>query len=119
MTWNKPLFSIGKRDFLTILRKRLDYFVNHMHIAAVVSILLDEIVNELRAGRDIKIGNFATLSLRKNKSKKFAQAWSGLRGITTPRNKLKLKLVHPLRKLISRDIDRRIEDEQQSNGNNE
>lgn len=63
--------SINKRDFWRFVNKKLNRRLNHYHVFSVISILFEEMIKDLKDGKSIKIFNFGTLSLKRNKPRKY------------------------------------------------
>jgi nucleoid DNA-binding protein len=63
--------SISKRNLWTYVNCKIQRVVNHLHVFAVISILFEEMVKDLRAGQSIKIANFGTLQLKEMRPRKY------------------------------------------------
>ena len=63
--------SITKRILWRYVNKQINRSIHHYHVFSVISILFDEIINDLKDGKKIKIFNFGTLSLNQLKSRKY------------------------------------------------
>jgi len=63
--------SISKRFFWRYVNKKINRLVNHLHVTSVIAILFEEMLIDLKNGKDIKIHNLGTLSLPKMKPRKY------------------------------------------------
>ena len=63
--------EISKKIFWKYVNLKINRKIHHSHIYAVISILFEEIVQDLLSDKEIKIFNFGTLSLNKTKAKKY------------------------------------------------
>src|ERR1035437_5463564 len=55
--------SISKKDLWKLINKKLNRKIHHFHVFSIISILFEEMLNDLKAGKEIKIFNFGKLSL--------------------------------------------------------
>ena len=63
--------EINKRVFWRYINLKINRTIHHYHVFAVISILFEEMINDLVSGKDIKIFNFGKLSLKESKPKKY------------------------------------------------
>jgi len=56
--------NINKKDFWKIVNQKIKRSINHYHVFSVITILFEEILVDLKKGKELKIFNFGTLSLR-------------------------------------------------------
>jgi nucleoid DNA-binding protein len=59
-----PGDNISKRDFWHYVNLKVKRVIHHYHVFAVISILFDEMVRDLKDGKEIKVANFGTLMLK-------------------------------------------------------
>lgn len=59
--------SISKRDLWRYVNRKINRSVHRYHVFAVISILFEEMVKDLRDGKPIKIGNLGTIVLQPTK----------------------------------------------------
>ena len=55
--------QINKRVFWRFVTKKVKKLVNHYHILGVIDVLFEEMSNDLKEGKEIKIYNFCTINL--------------------------------------------------------
>jgi nucleoid DNA-binding protein len=63
--------SISKRVFWRYVNQKINRLVNHLHVASVIAILFEEMLIDLKNGKEIKIYNLGTLSLPKMKPREY------------------------------------------------
>jgi nucleoid DNA-binding protein len=104
--------SISKRFLWHYVNKKINRIVHHAHVLSIISILFEELLADLKAGKIIKIHNFGILTLKKMKPKtyfnvkerKFMQSGGGKVLKFTLSPKIKKKLCQHL------DIDKTFKD---------
>jgi nucleoid DNA-binding protein len=60
----------NKRKLYSLICKDLNHIIHHLHIFSVINILIEEIIIDLKSGKEIDIGNFGIFSLKELKPKK-------------------------------------------------
>jgi nucleoid DNA-binding protein len=100
--------SISKRVLLSFVNNKLNHIIKYYHVYGVLTILFDEILKDLISGKKIKIFNFGTIFLQKNKSRKYFDVRFQKIMQSGENKMLKFILSPVLRKKIcdSLDIDR-------------
>jgi nucleoid DNA-binding protein len=68
---NENLNNISKRDFWRYVNQKIKRSINHYHVFSVITILFEELLIDLKNGKDIKVFNLGTLSLRPTKPRKY------------------------------------------------
>jgi nucleoid DNA-binding protein len=66
---NSP--SISRRKLAGFIHDKLQGRVFHSHIFAITSLLFEEMMNDLKSGKEIKITGLGTLSLKERAPKPF------------------------------------------------
>lgn len=56
--------SVSKRDLWHYVNRKIKRLIHHYHVFSVISILFDEMIKDLKAGKEIKIANLGTLVLK-------------------------------------------------------
>lgn|SRR5512135_1999486 len=56
--------SISKRDLWHYVNRKIKRLIHHYHVFSVISILFDEMIKDLKSGKEIKIINLGTLVLK-------------------------------------------------------
>lgn len=64
---NRSSASVSKRDLWKYVNGKLQRTVHYYHVFAIISILFEEIVKDLKQGKDIKIAHLGTISLQSTK----------------------------------------------------
>jgi nucleoid DNA-binding protein len=67
MNWSD---NINKRLFWRYVNKKLNHIIHHAHVFSVITILFEEMVQDLKDGKEIKIHNFGTFALQSTKPRR-------------------------------------------------
>lgn len=59
--------SIDKRTLWKYVNKKTNRIIHHYHVFSVITILFDEIIKDLKSGKELNIFNFGILSLKEMK----------------------------------------------------
>jgi nucleoid DNA-binding protein len=59
--------SISKRDLWRYVNRKIKRLLHRYHVLAVINILFEEILKDLRQGKSIKIVNLGTITLQPTK----------------------------------------------------
>ena len=62
--------SIDKRVLWRYVNLKINRTIHHYHVFSVISILFDEILEDLKSGKKIKIHNFGVFELKKSLPRK-------------------------------------------------
>ena len=104
------MLSISKRDLWRYVNRKIKRLIHHYHVFSVISILFEEMTQDLKNGREIKISNLGTLVLKKTPPRKYHNV-KYRRVMQSPGHKvLRLFLAKPIRKKLcdSLDLDNKI-----------
>lgn len=63
--------SINKRIIWRYVNKKIKRSIHHYHVFSVISILFEEIIKDLKNGKNINIFNFGVLTLKDTKPRKY------------------------------------------------
>jgi len=104
--------SVSKRDLCRYVNLKIKRLLHHYHVAAVISILFEEIVKDLRAGKIIKIANFGTLVLKETPARKYHDVRFRQMMESPSHRIMRLFLAKPIRKKLcdSLDLDKKLKD---------
>jgi nucleoid DNA-binding protein len=105
--------SISKRSLWRYVNRKIRRAVHYYHVLSIISILFDEMIKDLRQGKDIKIHNLGTLQLKQMKPRQYfdvryrkmmsADGNKVLRMTLTPRLRKKLIQHLDLDKTLGKD----------------
>lgn len=56
--------SVSKRDLWHYVNRKIKRLIHHYHVFSVISILFEEMIRDLKDGKEIKIANLGTLVLK-------------------------------------------------------
>lgn len=63
--------SISKRDLWHYVNRKIKRLIHHYHVFSVISILFDEMIKDLKNGKEIKIANLGTIVLKDTPPRKY------------------------------------------------
>jgi nucleoid DNA-binding protein len=63
--------SISKLVFWRYVNKKIKRSINHYHVLSVITILFEEMLTDLKEGKEIEIFNLGTLTLWPTKPRKY------------------------------------------------
>lgn len=63
--------SISKRSLWRYVNRKINRAIHHYHVFGVMTILFEEIVKDLKQGKEIDIFNLGVLSLHQTKPRKY------------------------------------------------
>ena len=87
--------------------KKVEYTVNKLHIFAIINILIDEMVKELKSGKSINIEGFGTFCINNLKPKKIRSVYSNKIKFAQKTKALRFKLSKDLEKYL---VEKTIKD---------
>jgi nucleoid DNA-binding protein len=99
------IHSVNKKRLWFYVEKGINRFIQTYHIASIISILLDEMLEDLKAGKKIKITNFGVLYLQKAIPRKY---WDVIQQkvIETPGHpRLRFELSRHIRRKLLTHLD--------------
>lgn len=97
--------SVSKRDLWYYVNRKLKKLIHHYHVFAVISILFDEMIKDLKAGKEIKIVNLGTLVLKDTPPRKYHDV-RFRRMMESPGHRvMRLFLAKPIRKKLCESLD--------------
>jgi nucleoid DNA-binding protein len=56
--------SVSKRDLWHYVNRKIKRLLHHYHVFSIISILFEEMIKDLQAGKEIRITNLGTLMLK-------------------------------------------------------
>ena len=106
------MISVSKRDLWHYVNRKIKRLIHHYHVFAVISILFEEMIKDLRADREIKIANFGTLMLKEMPPRKYHDVRLRQVMYSPGHRTMRLFLARPIRKKLceSLDLDKKFED---------
>jgi nucleoid DNA-binding protein len=63
--------NIDKRTFWKYVNKKLNRSIQAWHVISVINILFDEMISDLKAGKEISIFNLGTIFLQNTKPRSY------------------------------------------------
>lgn len=97
--------SITKRVLWRYVNKKIDRVIHHYHVFSIISILFDEILIDLKLGKELKIFNFGSLTVKKLPPRKYYNIHDKIVRVSKPHNILRFNLSPKLRKELKKQLD--------------
>lgn len=104
--------NVSKRTFWRYVNVKIKRVTHHYHVFSVISILFEEMLNDLKQGKEIKIFNLGTLLLKETKPRLYHDVNKKQVVLSEKKKILKFKLARKLKKRLTGnlDIDRTFKD---------
>jgi nucleoid DNA-binding protein len=99
------VIQINKKIFWRFVNKKVKNIVNHYHILGVINILFEEMAQDLKDGKEIKIYNFCTLQLKKMPGRRFHHITLKKLVFAEGRKHIKIKMPKKIKLKITRLLD--------------
>lgn len=105
--------SVSKRDLWHYVNRKIKRLIHHYHVFSVISILFDEMIKDLKSGKEIKIANFGTIVLKDTPPRKYHDVRFHKIMESPGHRVMRLFLAKPIRKKLCEflDLDRKIKGE--------
>lgn len=104
------MISVSKRDLWRYVNRKIKRLIHHYHVFAVISMLFEEMVKDLQAGKEIKIANFGSLMLKEMPPRKYHDVRLH-RIMQSPGHRtMRLFLAKPIRKKLIESLDKEKKD---------
>lgn len=97
--------SVSKRDLWHYVNRKIKRLIHHYHVFSVISILFEEMVKDLRAGKAIKIANLGTLVLKDMPPRKYHDVRLRQMMESPGHRIMRLFLAKPIRKKLCDSLD--------------
>src|SRR5271157_4932596 len=97
--------SISKRDLWHYVNRKIKRLIHHYHVFSVISILFDEMVQDLRDGKEIKIANLGTIVLKKTPPRRYHDVRLRKMMQSPGHRVMRLFLAKPIRKKLCESLD--------------
>lgn len=102
--------SISKRDLWHYVNRKIKRLVHHYHVFSVISILFEEMFQDLKNGKEVKIANFGTLVLKDTPPRRYHDVRLRQMMQSSGHRVLRFFLAKPIRKKLcdALDLDSKI-----------
>lgn len=97
--------SITKRILWRYLNQKIKKNIHHYHIFSIINILFDEMLNDLKSGKKIKINNLGTLYMKELPPRKYYDVNDKMVKISKPHKILKFLLSPKLKYELKNNLD--------------
>lgn len=98
-------YNIGREEIVFYIHKKLNSTILMFHISGVISILIEEIRNELLENKKIEIFNFGKLTLKNRKERTFFSNFLKKEVLKKEKVLLHFKILNRVRLLMFKYID--------------
>lgn len=105
--------NVTKRIFWRYVNLKIKRVIHHYHVFSVISILFEEMLKDLKQGKEINIFNLGSLVLKETKPRLYHDVNKKQVVLSEKRKILKFKLARKLKKRLTGniDIDRTFKDD--------
>jgi nucleoid DNA-binding protein len=97
--------SISKRDLWHYVNRKIKRLIHHYHVFSVITILFEEMIKDLQAGKEIKIANLGTLVLKDMPPRKYHDVRFRRVMESSGNRVMRLFLAKPVRKKLCESLD--------------
>lgn len=97
--------SVSKRDLWHFVNRKIKRLIHHYHVFSVISILFEEMVRDLKVGKEIKIVNLGTLMLKDTPPRKYHDVRFNQVMESPGHRVMRLFLAKPIRKKLCDSLD--------------
>ena len=97
--------SVDKRILWQYVNKKFKGIIHHYKVLAIITILFDEIIKDLKQNKKIVIFNFGTLSLKKMKPRRYHSVIFRQIMFAEGRRVLRFSLSSKIRKKLCLNLD--------------
>src|SRR3989304_1401991 len=92
--------NVDKRTFWKFINKKIGRKVKSYHVISIINILFEEILSDLKDGKDLKIFNFGEILLKNTKPRKYHDVRYNRIMLSSGNKILKLVLPRVIRKKL-------------------
>lgn len=105
--------SVSKRDLWRYVNRKIKRLVHRYHVFAVITILFEEMVKDLKQGKDIKIANLGVITLKPTQPRWYHNVVLRKMVLSPGHRVLRFFLSKPIhKKLVSLlDLDKTLKDD--------
>lgn len=110
MNWSD---NVTKRGLWRYVNRKINRLIHHAHVLSVITILFEEMILDLKSGKEINIHNFGKLSLQETKPRYYHDVRYNQVMQSESHRILRFKLAPPIRKKLRAllDIDKTFKDD--------
>jgi nucleoid DNA-binding protein len=104
--------NISKRDLWHYVNRKIKRLIHHYHVFSVISILFEEMLKDLRDGKEIKITNLGTIILKDTPPRRYHDVRFQQMMESPGYRIMRIFLAKPIRKKLvaSLDLDSTLKD---------
>lgn len=105
--------SVSKRDLWRYVNHKIKHLIHHYHVFAVITILFEEMLRDLKQGKSIRVVNLGTISLKPTKPRWYHNVYLR-KMVLSPGNRVLRFVLAPTihKKLVEfLDLDKTLKDD--------
>ena len=97
--------NISKRDLWRYVNRKIKRLIHHYHVFSVISILFEEMLRDLKSGKEIKVANLGTLILKDFPPRKYHDVRLHQIMISPGHRIMRLFLAKPIHRKLCQSLD--------------
>lgn len=97
--------SVNKRTLWRYVNRKMHRLIHHYHVFAIITILFEEMIKDLISGKEIRIFNFGTLSLKNMKPRRYHDVTQRRVVLSKGHRILRFTLAPQIRKKLCERLD--------------
>jgi nucleoid DNA-binding protein len=103
--------SVNKRILWRYVNRKIKRIIHHYHVLSVITILFDEMLKDLKAGKKIRIFNFGILFLKDMPPRKYFDVNKRMVMLSSGHRIMRFILAPAFRKKLVSHLDRNQKDD--------
>lgn len=97
--------SVSKRGLWHYVNLKIKRLIHRHHVFAVISILFEEMIKDLRAGKIIKVANFGTIQLKEMLPRKYHHIILRKTMLSPGHKSMRISLDKKIKKKLSAEVE--------------
>jgi nucleoid DNA-binding protein len=105
--------SVSKRDLWRYVNRKIKRLVHRYHVFAIISILFEEMIKDLRQGKSIRVANLGTITLQPTPPRWYHHVRLRQMVFSSGHRIMRFSLAKPIHKKLVAflDLDKSLKDE--------
>ena len=97
--------SISKRDLHNYVNLKIKRMSHHYHVFAIITLLFEELIKDMIAGKTIKIANFGTICLKQMSDRHYMDVVYKQKMKAKGKKIIRIVLTKPVRRVLCAALD--------------